>query len=163
MIPLKERSLAASARRPWSPIPLVLVTLVGGLPGAGALLAINWYRLGRPDLGRATGIAFALLTLIGAGFIGWFHQRGVVGEITPESIGAGGGIVMGWYLTQIAIALLVAIRQRPLFERFLAESSQQEAVGAAMLESVVAMAAAAVGGVFVHQAIIRLAVRVFGG
>ena len=150
-------------KRPWSPIPLVLVALVGGLPAAGALLAINWYRLGRPDLGQRTAIAFVLLTVVGAGVLGWLHSRGVVGEITQDTIGSGSGIVMGWYLAQISIALFVALRQRPLFEQALRSPSQSEGIGAAFLESIVAMAAAAIGGVVVHQAIIRLAVRVFAG
>ena len=150
-------------KRPWSPIPLVLVALVGGLPGAGALLAINWHRLGRPELARKTATILALLTLAGAASIGWLHARGQVGGMTPESAGEGVGIEMAWYLAQIGIALFVAVRQRSLFEQFLANSSQSGVSGSALFESTAAMAAAAVGGILVHRAILRLAVRIFAG
>ena len=148
-------------RRPWSPIPLVLVALVGGLPGAGALLAINWYRLGRPDLGRKTAVILALLTLLGAALLGWLNSKGHVGGMTPESAGQGIGIEMAWYLAQIGIALFVAVQQRGLFEQFLAKSSPPEGLGRALVESIAAMGAAAVGGIIVHRAIVRLAVRIF--
>ena len=153
----------SSTRRPWSPIPLILVALVGGLPGAGALLGINWYRLGRPEEGRRTILLFAILTLVGATVLGWLNSRGQVGGVSPDSAGEGAGVLVAWQFGQIGIAAVEALRQRGPFERFLAEENSPAGLGGFLAETVVAMAFAAIGGALIHGAIVRLAVRIFSG
>lgn len=150
-------------RRPWSPIPLVLVALVGGLPGAGILLGINWYRLGRPDRGRNLLLLAALLTVVGAVVLAALHARGRIDGVTADTVGAGAGIVQGWHVLQVGIALLAALQQRPAFERFLAEASPTSGMGAALAESILSMVLGAVAGLLVHRAIVSLAVRIFAG